>query len=108
VAAQADFFGCQLQYVDQSLIWLYRNFGALSWMKGCPTVDRLPGYDKSLIGNDNVLVLTRMDAEWKMIYWLCQNDFDGWALERVLEGSRFTYYFHFRDPGDHALARLAA
>ena len=106
--ALTDFFGTRLQFVDQSLIHIQKTYGNLEWMRGCPRVDRLPGYDPSTRGNGNFLILMRMDAEWRMVHWLCENQFTGWSHERVLEGIRFTHYFYFADKGDWALARLSA
>ncbi len=107
-AALEDFFGCRLQFVDQALIHIQKTYGSKEWMRGRPTIERLPGYDAETRGNHNFLIMTRADAEWKTVYWLCENGIDGWSHERVLERSSFTYYFYFRDPGDWALARLAS
>lgn len=108
VESLSDFFGSRLQYVDDDLMHIQKNYGCVEWMRGHNTLKFLPGYDKTLLGSEHVLILKKRDMSWKMVYWLVEGGFEGWAKETVQEGLLFKHYFYFASQEDWSLARLAA
>lgn len=82
--------------------------GMVGWLKGRPQISYLPGYDQTAETAKSKLTFKQARRAADMLYWLIENNVEGWSHTSIQIGYGYEHIFYFRNTGDYALARLAA